>query len=73
MPPRNRTDPDSLFLRMLFRRPAEITDEELAYFAEHPDQIDEFTAPINIHRLFLWAGALLGAGSSDRAPVISRH
>ena len=37
-----------------------MTDEELNYFRGHPEQIDEVTAPVNIHKLFLWAGTLLG-------------
>jgi hypothetical protein len=38
----------------------QVTDEDLAYFRDHPDEIDEVTAPVNVHKLFLWAGALLG-------------
>ena len=38
-----------------------MTEEEVAYFRDHPDEIDEFTAPVNIRKLFLWAGALLGS------------
>lgn len=33
----------------------------MAYFRKHPDEIDGFTAPVNIHKFFLWIGALLGA------------
>lgn len=39
---------------------SEVTDEEVAYFHEHPDEIDEVTAPVAVHKLFLWGGALLG-------------
>ena len=39
---------------------SEVTDEEVAYFRDHPDEIDEVTAPVAVHKLFLWAGALLG-------------
>jgi predicted membrane-bound spermidine synthase len=38
-----------------------VTDEEVAYFRDHPDQIDEVTAPVIVHKLFLWVGAFLGA------------
>jgi len=38
----------------------QVTDEDLAYFRDHPDEIDEVTAPVNVHKLFLWAGALIG-------------
>jgi hypothetical protein len=40
--------------------PNEVTDEEVAYFRNHPDQIDEISAPVAVHKLFLWVGALLG-------------
>jgi hypothetical protein len=53
---------DRIFLKLFLRTtPSELGEEELAYFREHPDQIDEVTAPVNIHKLFLWVGALLGA------------
>jgi hypothetical protein len=39
---------------------ADVTDEEVRYYSEHPDEIDEFTAPVNVHKAFLWIGALLG-------------
>ena len=52
---------DRVFLKLFLRTtPSELGEEELAYFREHPDQIDEVTAPVNIHKLFLWAGTLLG-------------
>ncbi len=52
---------DQMFLKLFLKRSAsEVTDEELAYFRDHPDQIDEVTAPVAVHKLFLWAGALLG-------------
>ena len=52
---------DRIFLRLYLKSsPGEVTAEELSYFREHPDQIDEVTAPVNVHKLFLWVGALLG-------------
>ena len=52
---------DRVFLKLFLRAtPSELGEEELAYFRAHPDQIDEVTAPVNIHKLFLWAGTLLG-------------
>ena len=54
---------DRMFLKLFLKRaPDRVTDEEVAYFREHPEQIDEVTAPVNVHKLFLWAGALFGAG-----------
>jgi hypothetical protein len=52
---------DRIFLKLYLKSsPGEVTAEELSYFREHPDQIDEVTAPVNVHKLFLWWGALLG-------------
>ena len=55
-------DRDEVFLKLFLKTsPEAVTEEELNYFAEHPDEIDEIAAPVNIHKLFLWVGALLGA------------
>ena len=52
---------DRMFLKLFLKSaPDRVTDEEVAYFRKHPDQIDEVTAPVNVHKLFLWVGALLG-------------
>ena len=52
---------DRMFLKLFLKTAnSEVTDEEVAYFRDHPDQIDEVTAPVAVHKLFLWAGALLG-------------
>ena len=59
-----RKQPDRrerVFFRMIFRSAdPQVTEDDVAYFREHPDEIDEVTAPVNVHKLFLWAGALLG-------------
>ena len=53
---------DRMFLKLFLKSaPDQVTDEEIAYFRAHPEQIDQVTAPVNVHKLFLWAGALLGA------------
>jgi hypothetical protein len=50
-----------MFLKLFMKTAtSEVTDEEVAYFRDHPDQIEEVTAPVAVHKLFLWAGALLG-------------
>ena len=52
---------ERMFFKLYLKSsPGEVTDEELSYFREHPDQIDEVTAPVNVHKLFLWAGTVLG-------------
>lgn len=66
----DRRDSDTLFLNLFFRTSNTITDEEVAYFREHPEQIDEITAPIYIHRIFLWGGALLGVALVGGAKVL---
>ena len=54
---------DRMFLKLFLKRaPDQVTDDEVAYFRDHPDQIDEVTAPVNVHKLFLWAGARFGGG-----------
>ncbi len=52
--------PDFVVLKMFTKNTAEVTDAEVEHFRTHPNQIDEITAPVNIHRLFLWLGALSG-------------
>ncbi|KRI91410.1 hypothetical protein APC72_17050, partial [Acinetobacter baumannii] len=47
-------------IKLLFKSTSEVTDEEIEYYRKYPDQIDQVTAPLNIHKIFLWAGALLG-------------
>ena len=51
---------DSLFLHMLASDKIEIPDDAMAYFREHPDEVDEVTAATRVHRFFLWAGLGLG-------------
>lgn len=52
---------ERMFLKLYLKsHPDQVTDEELNYFREHPDQIDEVTAPVNVHKLFLYAGTVLG-------------
>ena len=58
----DRQELDRLFLKSLMHRGnAEVTDEEVEYFREHPEQIDKISAPVNIHKWFLIVGTLLGA------------
>lgn len=37
-----------------------VTDDEVDYFSKNPAEIDEYSAPLNIHKLFLIYGAILG-------------
>ena len=55
-----KLDQDKIFIKLLFKSTSEVTDEEIEYYRKYPDQIDQVTAPLNIHKIFLWAGALLG-------------
>lgn len=55
-----KLDRDALFMKLFLKSSSEVTDEEVEYYREYPDQIDEVTAPVNIHKFFLWAGAFLG-------------
>ena len=52
---------DALSFKLFFKQsPQDVTEEEIAYFREHPDEIDEITAPVNVHKHFLWLGLLSG-------------
>ncbi|MGI9243577.1 MAG: hypothetical protein ACR2RV_22440 [Verrucomicrobiales bacterium] len=57
----SRQERDLTFLKLFLKaKPGQISDEEVRYFREHPDQIDEVSAPLKVHLIFLWAGGLLG-------------
>ncbi|CAI3163231.1 hypothetical protein MWMV2_MWMV2_03526 [Acinetobacter oleivorans] len=56
----SKLDQDKLFIKLLFKSNSEVTEDEIEYYRKYPDQIDQVTAPLNIHKIFLWAGALLG-------------
>ena len=49
-----------MFLKFFFKSAREVTAEEVGYFRDHPDQIENWTAPVSVHKMFLWGGALLG-------------
>ncbi len=62
---------DRMFLKLFLKSaPSEVTEDELAYFRDHPDQIDEVTAPVNVHKLFLWVGTLIGVACVALSKVI---
>jgi len=46
---------------MFFKDTPEVTEDELTYFREHPDEIDDVSTPLNIHKFFLVLGIVLGA------------
>jgi len=57
----NSKQRDRVFIKLFLKSsPAEVTNEEVTYFRDHPELIDEVTAPVNVHKLFLWVGALVG-------------
>jgi hypothetical protein len=65
---------DRVFLKLFLKTaPDQVTDEELDYFREHPEQIDEIAAPINIHKLFLWVGTLLGVAFVGLSKMLKFH
>jgi len=58
---KQQPDRDRVFLKLFLKSsPSDVTEEEVAYFRDHPEEIEEVTAPVNVHKIFLWAGALLG-------------
>ena len=62
---------DRVFLKLFLKTATnEVSDDEVAYFRDYPEQIDEVTAPVAVHKLFLWVGALLGTLLVGVAKVI---
>ena len=59
-----KLDHDALFMRLFFKSSPEVTDEEVQYYREYPDQIDEITAPINIHKFFFIKKPFIGIHKS---------
>lgn len=51
---------DKLFFKIFFGNETKVTEEEIAYFRENPEEIDEFSAPLNVHKFFLILGSFLG-------------
>lgn len=41
-------------------RKLNVSEDQIAYFKEHPDEIDELSAPLNIHVIYLLVGVVLG-------------
>ena len=48
--------------KLLFTEKTELNEQEVQYFKQHPEEIDEITAPVNAHKFFLWFGPLPGIG-----------
>ena len=49
-------------LSKLIFRPvgSNVTDAEVEYFRDHPDELEEVSAPVSVHIAFLWLGTLVG-------------
>ena len=59
--PNSYTRQRLLLKRGLRSSAGEVTDEEIEYFRDHPDEIEGYAAPLSIHKYFLWSGVLLGS------------
>ena len=47
--------------KLLFRPVgSNVTNEEVEYFREHPDELEEVSAPVSVHIAFLWLGTVIG-------------
>ena len=47
--------------RLIFKPiSTDVTDDEVEYFRDHPDELEEVAAPVSVHIVFLWLGTLLG-------------
>lgn len=44
---------EKLLLDRLFNISPKVSEEEVVYFRSHPDQIDEISAPANLHQMYL--------------------
>ena len=51
---------ERIHLRLFLVSSEEPSEEEVAYFAANPDQIDEISEPMRLHRLFLWFAVIAG-------------
>jgi hypothetical protein len=61
MKKRNSGIRDQVFLKLFVRNDSmKLTDDEVEYFREHPREISELSAPVNVHKFFLLIGTLLG-------------
>ena len=51
---------ERIHLRLFLVDSEEPSEEEIAYFAANPDQIDEISEPVRLHSLFLWFAVISG-------------
>ena len=49
------------FFRLVFKPGAhDVSADEVAYFREHPEELDEISAPVSVHIAFLIYGSVAG-------------
>ena len=58
--PIERASLGHLILEFVTRDSEAITEEDIAYFSQHPDQIDQVSSVVNLHKLFLTFGLIFG-------------
>lgn len=58
--PSKRFSIDYLLWRIASLDHKEVSEEEVEYFRANPDQIDEVSSPLTLHKLFLWFGLIVG-------------
>ena len=52
---------DKVFIKLFLTGSyTKVTEEEVDYFRQNPELIDQVTAPVNVHKWFLWGGTILG-------------
>ena len=58
----SRKGPAVRWLSKLILRPTntDVTQDEVEYFRDHPDELEEMAAPVSVHIVFLWVGMVLG-------------
>ncbi|MEM0907186.1 MAG: hypothetical protein AAGJ94_07475 [Pseudomonadota bacterium] len=71
----NRTKPRlgffDFFAKWTSDETVKISQEEIEYFTEHPDEIDDFASPIRLHKLFLLIGMTIGVLGVAVAKVLT--
>lgn len=65
-------DRDNLFFELLTSDKIEVSDEAMAYFRQHPEEVDEITAATRVHKFFLWAGVGIGMAAVAVSKILSR-
>lgn len=65
-------DREALFFEILTSGKIEVSDDALAYFRKHPEEVDEVTAATRVHMFFLWVGLGVGVLAVAMSKILSQ-